>query len=128
MSAPRWLNAVLREFGESIDLTEFGFNSADAAAIRFETGVSLRFEYVMESLVIEMQIPAAQEPETMKRLLMYAQPERRPAFLLRVAYLERTGCAMMVARLAERDVTLASLNAVFKELWLLAEDFRRRMA
>jgi hypothetical protein len=128
MSAPKWLNAVLREFGESIDLTEFGFNAADAAAIRFETGVSLRFEYVFESLVIEVQIPSAQNSETMKRLLLYAQPERRPSFLLRVAYNEKKGCAMMVARLAERDVTLSSLNAVFKELWLTAEDFRRRIA
>ena len=128
MSAPKWLNAVLHEFGEGIDLKNFGFNSANAAAIRFETGVSLRFEYALESLLMTIQIPAVQDSETMKTLLKYAQPERRPSFKLRVAYLEKSESAIMVARIPERDANLAAVNSVFNELWLLAEDFRRRIA
>ncbi|MBQ7650827.1 MAG: hypothetical protein IJS15_07700 [Victivallales bacterium] len=128
MSAPKWLNSVLHDFGAGINLQNFGFNSADAAAIRFETGVSLRFEYAFESLLVTMQIPAAMQSETMKALLKYSQPERRPSFLLRVAYLEKSESAIMVARIPERNANLAALNSVFNELWVLAEDFRRRLA
>ena len=128
MSAPKWLNAVLQEFGEGIYLKNFGFNRANAAAIRFETGVSLRFEYALESLVMTMQIPIVQGGEVMKSLLKYAQPERRPSFRLRVAYLEKADSAIMAAIIPERDANLAAVNSVFNELWLLAEDFRRRMA
>ena len=128
MNAPKWLNAVLQEFGEGINLKNFGFNSANAAALRFETGISLRFEYALESLVVTMQIPIIHDPETMKSLLRYAQPERRPSFKLRVAYLEKSGSALMVAIIPERNANLTTVNSVFNELWLLAEDFRRRMA
>ncbi len=128
MNAPKWLNAVLHEFGESVDVKEFGFNNENAASMLFETGVSLRFEYAFESLVIALQIPTQYDSETMMRLLKYAQPERRPSFRLRVAYLEKASCALMVARLSEREANLAAVNAVFTELWLLAEDFRRRTA
>ena len=128
MSAPKWLNAVLQEFGEGIYLKNFGFNRSNAAAIRFETGVSLRFEYALESLVMAMQIPIVQGAEAMKTLLKYAQPERRPSFRLRVAYLEKADSALMAAIIPERDANLAAVNSVFNELWLLAEDFRRRMA
>ena len=128
MNATKWLNAVLLEYGESVDIKEFGFNGENAASMLFETGVSLRFEYAFESLVIAMQIPASQDPETMKRLLMHSQPERRPSFRLRVAYLEKAQSAMMVARLSEREANLAAVNAVFTELWLIAEDFRRRIS
>ena len=128
MNAPKWLNAVLHEFGEGINLKNFGFNNANAAAIRFETGVSLRFEYAFESLVMTMQIPIIQDSETMKSLLKYAQPERRPSFRLRVAYLEKSESALMVAIIPERNANLTTVTSVFNELWLLAEDFRRRMA
>ena len=128
MSAPKWLNAVLQEFGEGIYLKNFGFNRSNAAAIRFETGVSLRFEYALESLVMTMQVPIVQGAEAMKTLLKYAQPERRPSFRLRVAYLEKADSALMAAIIPERDANLAAVNSVFNELWLLAEDFRRRMA
>ena len=128
MSAPKWLNAVLQEFGEGIDLHAFGLNDQNAASLRFETGVSLRFEYAFESLVIAVTIPAAQEPELMRRLLSYAQPELRPSFKLRVAYLAKASSVLFAARLAEREVTLPALNTVFTELWRIAEDFRRRIS
>ena len=128
MTAPRWLNAVLREFGEGINIRDFELNDRNAASLRFETGVALRFEYAFESLVIAMQIPSPDEPERLKRLLSYAQPELRPMFKLRAAYLTRTSCVMLAARLPERDVTLPNINTVFNELWRLAEDFRRRLA
>ena len=96
------------------------------AVLRFETGSSLRFEYAFDSLVLAMVVPSTDEPEQVRRALLYSQPERRPGFRLRVAYLARSGSVMMAARLSEREVTLASINTVFNELWNLAEDFRRR--
>lgn len=127
MTAPKWLSTILLEFGEGIGLRSFRLNAQNAAQLRFETGSSLRFEYAFETLVIAMQVPAAQDAELMRRLLIYAQPERRPAFKLRVGYLEKASSAVFVARLDEREVTLPAINAVFTELWHLAEDFRRRL-
>ena len=128
MTAPRWLNAVLREFGEGIELKSFGLNAQNAALLQFETGSSLRFEYTGETLVMAMLVPAPQDALAMKRMLIYAQPERRSAFRLRVGYLAKRSAACFAVQMAERDVSLPSLNAVFQELWRLAEDFRRRLA
>ena len=128
MSVPKWLNAVIREFGESINLREFELNSRGVASLRFETGCQLRFEYAFESLAVVMQVPASDQPGVLKRLLGYAQPERRLPFCLRVAYLEKASSAVLLTRLAEREVSLPVINTVFTELWRLSEDFRRRMA
>ena len=119
-SAPSWLNAILRQFGAGIGLKEFGFNDRGAAVLRFENGSSLRFEYAFESLVVALQVPVAPEAGTLKHFLAFAQPERRPGFKVRVAYLERDGSVLLAARLAEREVTLPVLNTVFGELWRLA--------
>ena len=124
MTAPKGLDAVLNAFGEGVNIRDFGFNGRDAACLRFETGVSLRFEYAFEKLVIALQIPAPNNAELMKRLLEYTQPERSPSFKLRVAYLDRASTAIMVAMLPERDASLDAINAVFSDLWLMAEEFR----
>ena len=128
MTAPRWLNAVLREFGEGIELKSFELNEQNAALLQFETGSSLRFEYAHETLVVAMLVPAPQDAAVMRRMLIYTQPERRPAFRLRAGYLAKSAAVCFAAQLAEREVSLPSLNAVFQELWRRAEDFRRRLA
>lgn len=126
MNAPKWLNSIISEFGAALNLKNFALNENGAAVLRFETGSSLRFEYAFESLVLAIVVPVADEPEQIHRALLYSQPERRPSFRLRVSYLAKSGSLMMAARLSEREVTLASINTVFNELWNLAEDFRRR--
>ena len=128
MTAPKWLDAVIREFGEGVDIRDFGFNEHGAASMRFETGVSLHFEYALESLLVSLQIPVSHDGENMRRLLLYTQPERMPSFPMRVAYLEKSASAVMVAKISEREASLATVNAIFTELWLMAEDFRRRIA
>ena len=120
-SAPSWLNAILRQFGEAIGLKDFALNDRGAAVLRFETGVALRFEYAFESLVVALQVPTPPEPATLRRFLSFAQPERRPGFKLRVAYLANQECVMLAARLAEREVTLPVLNTIFGELWQLSK-------
>ena len=120
-SAPSWLNAILRQFGEAIGLKDFALNDRGAAVLRFETGVALRFEYAFESLVVALQVPTPPEPAALRRFLSVAQPERRPGFKLRVAYLANQECVMLAARLAEREVTLPVLNTIFGELWQLSK-------
>jgi type III secretion system chaperone SycN len=120
-SAPSWLNAILRQFGEAIGLKDFVLNDRGAAVLRFETGVALRFEYAFESLVVALQVPTPPEPAALRRFLSFAQPERRPGFKLRVAYLANQECVMLAARLAEREVTLPVLNTIFGELWQLSK-------
>lgn len=128
MTAPGWLNSVLQEFGKSIGLTTLGFNDRNSAVLHFETGVSLRFEYAFETMVIAMMVPAPEDPEVLQHLLLYAQPERRPAsFTVRVSYIAKSSCAMIAARIPEREVSLPVINMVFTELWHLAEDFRGRL-
>ena len=119
-SAPSWLNAILRQFGEAIGLKDFALNDRGAAVLRFETGVALRFEYAFESLVVALQVPTPPEPAALRRFLSFAQPERRPGFKLRVAYLANQECVILAARLAEREVTLPVLNTIFGELWQLS--------
>ena len=120
-SAPSWLNAILRQFGEAIGLKDFALNDRGAAVLRFETGAQLRFEYAFESLVVALQVPTPPEPAALRRFLSFAQPERRPGFKLRVAYLANQECVMLAARLAEREVTLPVLNTIFGELWQLSK-------
>ena len=120
-SAPSWLNAILRQFGEAIGLKDFALNDRGAAVLRFETGVALRFEYAFESLVVALQVPTPPEPAALRRFLSFAQPERRPDFKLRVAYLANQECVMLAARLAEREGTLPVLNTIFGELWQLSK-------
>ena len=120
-SAPSWLNAILRQFGEAIGLKDFALNDRGAAVLRFETGLALRFEYAFESLVVALQVPTPPEPAALRRFLSFAQPERRPGFKLRVAYLANQECVMLAARLAEREVTLPVLNTIFGELWQLSK-------
>lgn len=119
--APSWLMAIIRQFGEGIGLKDFGLNARGAAVLRFETGTALRLEYAFESLVVAFQIPAPAEPSVLKRFLALAQPERRPGFKVRVAYLTHSGCVLLAARLAEREVTLPVLNTVFGTLWQFAK-------
>lgn len=119
-SAPSWLEAILRQFGEGIGLKNFAMNERGAAVLRFETGSSLRFEYAFESLVIALQVPVAADLAAFKRFLSLAHPERRGAFKLRVAYLSQHDSILLAARLAEREVTLPVLNSVFGTLWQMA--------
>ena len=128
MTAPKWLDAILHAFGEGVDIRNFGFNENGAASMRFETGVSLHFEYALDMLVVALQIPVANDARNIRQLLLYAQPERMSSFKLRVAYMERNSAAVMAAKIDARDASLAHINAVFAELWQMAEDFRRRTA
>ena len=121
--APVWLNDIVREFGRSAGLSDFALNDRGAAAISFETGAQLRFEYAFESLVVALSVPyPASDPAAARRLLAAAHPGARPGFKLRAGLLEKTGRAILAARFPERETTLPAVNAAFAALWRIAED------
>ena len=121
--APVWLDDIVREFGRSAGLSDFALNDRGAAAISFETGAQLRFEYAFESLVVALSIPyPASDPAAARRLLAAAHPGARPGFKLRAGLLEKTGRAILAARFPEREITLPAVNAAFSALWRIAED------
>lgn len=128
ISVPGWLGDVVAEFGRSIGLERFALNEFGAAALAFETGTTLRFEYALESLVVVVTVPCANGPEAARRLLEAAYPAPRAAFTVRTAYQAKTGSAAFMVRLPEREAGLPTLNAVFAELWRRAEEFGRDVA
>ena len=121
--APVWLDDIVREFGRSAGLSDFTLNDRGAAAVTFETGAQLRFEYAFESLVVALSIPyPAGDPAAARRLLAAAHPGARPGFKLRAGILEKSGRAILAARFPERETTLPAVNAAFAALWRIAED------
>lgn len=121
--APVWLDDVIREFGRSAGLSDFALNERGAAAVTFETGAQLRFEYAFESLVVALSIPYPDaNPVAARRLLAVAHPGARAPFKLRAGLLAKTGRALLVARFPEREATLPAVNAAFAALWRIAED------
>ncbi len=121
--APVWLDDIVREFGRSAGLSDFALNDRGAAAVSFETGAQLRFEYAFESLVVALSFPyPVSDPDAARRLLAAAHPGARPGFKLRAGLQPRTGRALLVARFPEREATLPAVNAAFSALWRISED------
>lgn len=127
MNAPHWLNSIITDFGAGIGVRTLLLNGKDAAAIKFEDGKSLHFEYIFESLAMTMHIPVYGSSETLKRLLSYSAPERKTIAKVRTAYLKDLSKALITITIPERQVTVPLMNTVFTELWRLSEDFRRRI-
>ena len=123
MTAPAWIEAVVREFGRAAGLAGLAFNERGAAAITFENGSALRLEYAFDSLVVALTVPVRLDPAAAARLLAYAHPEARYGFKLRAGYLAKGGRAVFAARLADREVTLPALNSVFSVLWRIGQEF-----
>ena len=118
MTAPVWMNAVIRDFGRTAGLDGFALNERGAAAFKFENGVSLRFEYTGSELVVAATVPSAD----VKRLLSLSHPKARYGFRIRAGIVPKTHEAVMAVRLAERDVTLPRVSGAFELLWRLARE------
>ena len=56
MSAPSWMESLVREFGKGAGLSNFTLNDRGVAALAFENGASLRFEYAEEMLARESDL------------------------------------------------------------------------
>ena len=123
MTAPTWINSAVGEFGRSAGLGSLSLGEKGLAALSFQNGLILRFEYVFESLYVAMTVPVRLDASAAARLLGYAHPDARTGFRLRAGYLAKTGRAVFAVKLADRDVTLPSINAVFGLLWRVALEF-----
>lgn len=118
MSAPLWVEAAVVQFGQAAGLNNLSLAS-DNAALRFDNGLSLRFEYHYGELVMAMSMPSVSD---VRRLLSLAHPDTRFGFRVRAGIFAKTDEAVIAIRMAERDVTLVKLNAAFSLLWRLAEE------
>lgn len=123
MSAPHWMNEVLCEFGRAAGLEDFTFNDRDVAALTFEHGAMLVFEYAYHSLNVMVTVPVTQDTETAMRVLAHAAPERREEFRIKAGFLPKAEKAFFVVRLPHEEVTLPILNAAFLVLRRIADQF-----
>ena len=118
--APEWLNAVVRDFGRAAGVDTLALNDRGAAAVTFETGVTLRFEYTGAELVVAVTVPHPADPAFTRRLLAFAHPLAGAVPRIRAGYFASRGCAVLATRIAERNVTLPVVNAAFAALWRAA--------
>lgn len=123
MTAPTWIDSTVREFGRSAGLGSLTLGEKGTAALAFQNGLVLRFEYAFDSLYVAMTVPVRLDAPAAGRLLGYSHPEARFGFRLRTGYLAKSGRAVFAVKLAGRDVTLPSINAVFAMLWRVALEF-----
>ena len=119
---PDWLNETVRAFGRQIGLGAFVLNERGAAGVRFENGMSLMLEYAAESLLVSVRVPVHPDGEVLRRLLADAHPSVRTGLPQRVrtAYLAKSGEAMYVARIGERQVNVSVIEGAFRTLWGMA--------
>jgi type III secretion system chaperone SycN len=127
MTAPGWLNAAIGEFGRAAGAPSLALNERGAAALAFENGAQLRFEYTGEELAIAVTLPGAGGVEARiaaaKRLFAVSHPKARYGqFRVRTGILARSGRYVLAVRLPERDATLPHINTAFALLWRLAEE------
>ena len=120
MMAPEWLNAVVRDFGRAAGADTLALNERGAAAVSFETGAALRFEYTGTELIVAVTVPHPADPAFTRRLLAFAHPLAGAVPRIRAGYLANRGCAVLATRIAERNVTLPAVNAAFAALWRAA--------
>ncbi len=118
MSAPSWVEAAVAQFGQAAGLDNLSLES-NSAALRFDNGLSLRFEYHYGELVMAMCMPGVSD---VRRLLSLAHPDTPFGFRVRAGIIAKSDAAVIAIRMAERDVTLVKLNAAFSLLWRLAEE------
>lgn len=122
---PSWLNDNVQAFGRQMGLSEFCLAENGAAGVRFENGVTLRFEYADAALMVSVGVPASPDEATMKLLLQMSHPAYAQQQRLRAAYLAKSGEAILALRMFEREVTVTALEAVFRTLWSAADRLRR---
>ena len=122
MTAPVWIDALVRDFGRGAGIENFSLGERNAAAVSFENGRTLRFEWTHGVLAIEVAAPAAPSPATMKRLLAFAHPAAVRGARIRAGWLPKRQAAVLAMLLAERDATLPAVNGAFDALWRAADE------
>ena len=124
---PAWLNDIVREFASGMGLKDFALNADGAAALRFENGIVLRFEYAMDFLSLSMSVESPQDAASVKLMLTASDPLRRGAFAVRTGTAGNPPRAVFTVRLEPAEVTLGNLDVAMAELWRATENFSRRL-
>lgn len=124
---PSWLNDIVCEFASGMGLKDFALNADGVAALRFENGIVLRFEYAMNFLSLSMSVESPQDAVAVKLLLAASDPLRRGAFAVRTGVSGNPPRAVFTVRLEPAEVTLGNLDAAMAELWRATENFSRRL-
>ena len=123
MTAPGWIASLVGDFGKAAGLPSLSLNGQGTAAIAFENGFGLRFEYIEGELVMAVTVPAYLDAGRTKALLAYAHPDAVLGARVRAGYLTRRGSAVFAVRLDARDATLPAVNRAFEVLWRVAMEF-----
>ncbi len=123
MTAPSWIESAVGEFGRSAGLGSLSLGDRGVAALSFQNGLVLRFEYAFDALHVAMTVPVHLDASSAGRLLGYAHPSARFGLRIRTGYLAKSGRAVFAVSFADRDVTLPSVNAAFALLWRVALEF-----
>ena len=123
MTVPTWIDSAVSAFGQSAGLGSLSLGDRGVAALSFQNGLVLRFEYAFDALHVAMTVPARLDASAAGRLLGYAHPSARFGLRIRTGYLAKSGRAVFAVSFADRDVTLPSVNAAFALLWRVALEF-----
>jgi type III secretion system chaperone SycN len=123
MMPPHWMNDVIAEFGRSAGIDGFSFGANATAALGFESGASLVFEYAYSSLIVMMTVPVALDSSVAEKALKFVMPERRGEFRIKAGFLSEKGRVFFAVRLPHDEVTLPVINSAFSHLRRLADQF-----
>lgn len=123
MEPPHWMNDVIAEFGRSAGIDGFSFGANATAALGFESGASLVFEYAYSSLIVMMTVPVALDSSVAEKALKFVMPERRGEFRIKAGFLSEKGKVFFAVRLPHDEVTLPVINSAFSYLRRLADQF-----
>jgi type III secretion system chaperone SycN len=123
MMPPHWMNEVIAEFGRSAGIDGFSFGANATAALGFESGASLVFEYAYSSLIVMMTVPVALDSSVAEKALKFVMPERRGEFRIKAGFLSEKGRVFFAVRLPHDEVTLPVINSAFSHLRRLADQF-----
>ncbi len=125
---PEWLNDAVRAFGRQMGLTTFALNERGVAALRFENGTTLRFEYANESLTVAASLALPGGEAAISRLFTAVHPDAGAPMHLRAVYLAKSGEGVYAVRLAEREVNVTAIEGAFRVVWGAMENLRRSVS
>jgi type III secretion system chaperone SycN len=117
------MNEVIAEFGRAAGIEGFAFGPNATAALGFESGASLVFEYAYSSLIVMMTVPVTLDYSVAEKALKFVMPERRGEFRIKAGFLAEKGKVFFAVRLPHEEVTLPVLNSAFSYLRRLADQF-----
>lgn len=123
MMPPGWMQEVIAEFGRAAGIENFAFNDRNTAALSFESGATLVFEYAYSSLTVMMTVPVAVDSSTATKALSFAVPERRGEFRIKAGFLQKAGRVFFAVRLPHDEVSLPVVNSAFSYLRRIADQF-----